>query len=120
MLGRVVRTLAVAALVVACAADELPEESAPELFCQGMCHAGRRCGFVSNSITCTNSCVVDRPGLEHLSRDGAQLLGDCIGELACGELESPAWEEAFQRCWDRARVRVPPTAGLRSFCAEFA
>jgi hypothetical protein len=104
-------------LAAACGSND---ESASELWCDGVCTAAARCGFQAS--TCSTSCAQQNPQLSARSASGAAAEKPCLEKLSCQAIggDDAAWKEEQNACWDQAIMAVAVSDRARRFCPDYA
>jgi hypothetical protein len=104
------------AVAAGCGSDD---ESAAQIWCEGVCAAVARCG--SNG-SCTTNCVQQTPSLASHSASGAMAEKPCLAQLSCQAVggDETAWQEEQKACWDQAIMSVAVSDRVRQFCPNHA
>jgi hypothetical protein len=105
------------ALATGCGSDD---ESAAQIWCEGVCAAVARCG--SNAGSCTTNCVRQTTGLAGQSASGATAQKPCLAQLSCQAVggDQTAWEQEQKACWEQAIMSVAVSDRVRRFCPDHA
>jgi len=100
-----------------CGSDE---ESAAQIWCDGVCLAVGRCGFPT--ANCATNCLQQNPQLVSQSVGGAAARASCLAQLSCRAVggDEAAWQQEQNACWDQAVMSVAVTARVRQFCPDHA
>jgi hypothetical protein len=105
-------------IATGCGDDDEGRTSA-EAFCEGMCDAVARCGLQASGGSCQQQCVTSESSLSMMSHEGAKRLGDCLTGVDCRAFnDDTVWEDAWQSCWDAAKVGIPVTQEVRDACGR--
>jgi hypothetical protein len=102
--------------LVACASGEDVRLFGNAAYCDGLCDAALRCGFIQAKQSCAKSCEDESALRPTLSDEGGAAFGECVAGLGCGELES---EVAFEVCWESSKDEAPLTQSTREFCKGY-
>ena len=96
------------------------DESAAELWCEGVCDAVARCA--SQDVSCVTSCVQRTPALANQSASGAAAQKPCLAQLSCQAIlgDDAAWQQEQRACWDQAVMSVAVSDRARQFCPDHA
>jgi hypothetical protein len=114
-----VRALGNVALVlalVACASGEDARLLGNAAYCDGLCDAALRCGFIQAKAACADRCEAEAASRPTIGDEGGVAFGECVSGLECGELQS---DEAFDACWQSSKDQTPTTQGTREFCEGY-
>jgi hypothetical protein len=119
VLGRLIWGLGISVLLAG-GCGSSGGDSAPVIWCDGLCAAVARCGF--HDPTCHSTCVQDRSGLARESASGATAQEPCLEQLSCQALsgDEAAWQQELQACWDQAVSLVAVTGRARQICPQHA
>lgn len=99
-----------------CGQGEDASYAGTEAYCDGLCQAAQRCGFVGDRERCFGACMTNADAHAAMSEQGGVAFGACVSELECARLED---EVAFDECWASAKERTPVTSRTRSFCRVY-
>lgn len=104
-------------LAAGCGSDD---ESAAQIWCNGICAAVGRCGFPA--ANCATNCLQQRPKLANESVGGVAARAPCLSQLSCRAVggDEAAWKQEQDACWDQAVMSVAVTDHARQFCPDHA